>query len=223
MIAERFRTIVLATDNPHKVTELSSLLAALSAPVEVLPRPEWLDDVDETGTTFVANADLKAIAVANAVGEWALADDSGLEVDALNGAPGVRSARFAADMATTERGGTPSSGNSTDEANRRALSDRLTEAGVGFRRSARFRCALALADPSGRVALRAEGAVEGEIITEQRGDGGFGYDPMFVPDDGDGSTFAEMDSDAKAAISHRGRALAELIRIIEASGWPEDT
>jgi XTP/dITP diphosphohydrolase len=82
----------------------------LSAPVEVLPRPEWLDDVDETGTTFVANADLKAIAVANAVGEWALADDSGLEVDALNGAPGVRSARFAADMATTERGGTPSSG-----------------------------------------------------------------------------------------------------------------
>ena len=84
MIAERSRTIVLATDNPHKVMELSSLLAALSVPVEVLPRPEWLDDVDETGTTFVANADLKAIAVASAVGEWALADDSGLEVDALN-------------------------------------------------------------------------------------------------------------------------------------------
>ena len=150
-----------------------------------------------------------------------MADDSGLEVDALNGAPGVRSARFAADVAAAECGGTARAGNSTDEANRRALRARLLTPGGDARRSARFRCALALANPSGHVVLRAEGVVEGRIVTELRGAGGFGYDPMFVPVDGDGSTFAEMETAAKAAISHRGRALAELLGRLRTDGWPE--
>ena len=93
--------------------------------------------------------------------------------------------------------------------------------GGDARRSARFRCALALANPSGHVVLRAEGVVEGRIVTELRGAGGFGYDPMFVPVDGDGSTFAEMETAAKAAISHRGRALAELLERLRTDGWPE--
>lgn len=229
MNAQRPTVVVLATDNAHKVVELSALLAALAAPVEVRPRPEWVGEVDETGATFAANADLKAVAVAGAVGEWALADDSGLEVDALGGAPGVRSARFAADLAA---GGSVGDGSaeaalnptdrpdSIDAANRRALSTQLAAAGGDDRPSARFRCALALADPEGVVRLRTEGLVEGRITREQRGDGGFGYDPMFVPDDGDGSTFAEMDRAAKAAISHRGRALRALVQHLDSSGWP---
>ena len=218
MSVQRPRIIVLATDNPHKVVELRGMLAALSAPVEVRSRPGWVDDVDETGTTFAANADLKAIAVAGAVGEWSLADDSGLEVDALGGAPGVRSARYAADLAAAD-GGAVVGGNSTDEANRLALSARLAALGVAGEPTARFRCALTLADPDGRVVMRTEGVVEGRIVSRARGDGGFGYDPMFVPNDGDGSTFAQMDPDAKAAISHRGRALAELLARLDAAGW----
>ena len=211
--------IVLATDNPNKVVELADLLAALSVPIDVRPRPNWVAEVEETGTTFVANADLKATAVARAVGQWALADDSGLEVDVLNGAPGVRSARFAADLAAAAGGVAAASGNSTDEDNRQALIARLAALEATPRPSARFRCALSLADPQGEVALRAEGVVEGRLTTRPLGDAGFGYDPMFIPDDGDGSTFAQMDPSAKAAISHRGRALGGLISLLESSGW----
>lgn len=213
------KVIVLATDNPNKVVELADLMTALSVPIDVRPRPGWVAEVDETGTTFVANADLKATAVASAVGQWALADDSGLEVDVLSGAPGVRSARFAADLAVAAGGAAAASDNSTDEDNRQALIARMTALEAEPRPSARFRCALSLAGPDGEVALRAEGVVEGRITTRPLGDAGFGYDPMFIPDEGDGSTFAQMGPSAKAAISHRGRALGELIKAMESSGW----
>lgn len=228
MSSERTTVLVLATANPNKVDELRELLATLPVPVEVRARPEWLGEVDETGATFAANADLKAVAVATSLGHWALADDSGLEVDALGGAPGVRSARFAADLAERanaegNRLAGPISADgptSIDEANRRALCAELERLTGDVARSARFRCALSLADPSGVVRSRAEGVVEGWITPTERGDGGFGYDPVFVPDDGDGSTFAEMGRSAKAAISHRGRALSALVAGLLSAGWP---
>lgn len=226
-------TLVLATANPNKVAELVELLADL--PVDVVGRPDHVAEVEETGTTFAVNADLKAVAVARAVGCWALADDSGFETDALDGVPGVRSARFAADLiasgdltdadlatSTTLDAlprTTPAGPDPEDEANRRALAVMLGRRPNDVDR-ARFRCALSLADPAGDVRLRSEGVVEGRVITAGRGTLGFGYDPMFVPDDGDGATFAEMSRSAKAAISHRGRALAALVEAMESTGWP---
>lgn len=229
----RSTALVLATANPNKVTELAELLAALSGDVEVRARPVWVAEVEETGTTFVANSDLKAQAVAAAVGEWALADDSGFEVDALDGAPGVRSARFGADLLAAGRftqadladrsersASIGDAARSDDELNRRALAAMLSNLSPGSSDAARFRCALSLADPSGEVRLRTEGVAEGRVIVRSRGEAGFGYDPMFVPADGGGATFAEMSRSAKAAISHRGRALAELVDAMRAVNWP---
>jgi XTP/dITP diphosphohydrolase len=223
-VAPEVTRLVLATANPNKVTELAELLAALPRDIEVLARPQWVAEVAETGTTFEANADLKAVAVAGAVGEWALADDSGLEVDALGGAPGVRSARYAADLAalgdTWDGTGNGVTAESEDEANRRALAAKLASRPGASSDRSRFRCALSLADPTGKVWLRADGVVEGRVVTTCRGENGFGYDPMFVPDDGDGATFAEMSRAEKASISHRGRALTALIRTMASHGWP---
>lgn len=159
------RRLLLASGNPGKRVELRALLRGL--PVEVVSRPD-LPDVAETGETFVENAILKARATATWSGEWALADDSGLEVDVLDGAPGVLSRRYAGPDATDA------------ERNARLLAEL---AGVPDpRRTARFRCAVALAAPDGRV-WTAEGTCEGDIAHAPRGEHGFGYDPIFcLPD-----------------------------------------
>ena len=181
--------LVLASANPDKVREIRELLDGF----EVLPRPADLPDVDETGETLEENARLKAVAVAEATGEAAVSDDTGLEVAALDGAPGVRTARFAGEGATYAD-------------NVAKLLAVLT--GVADRR-ARFRTVAFVRFPDGRE-VAAEGAVDGVIAEEPRGSEGFGYDPVFVPLEGDGRTFAEMVGEEKHALSHRGRAFRAL-------------
>ena len=181
------RPLVIASGNAGKVREFAALLADL--PLEVRPQPLDLE-VQETGTTFAANAQLKAEAVAKATGCWALADDSGLEVEALGGAPGVFSARYAPSDA--ER-----------------IARLLAELDAAPNRRAAFVAALALADPDGVVQLAVEGRCEGLIAEAPRGEGGFGYDPVFLVPELD-LTFAEMDKATKARIGHRGRAFAAL-------------
>ncbi|MFY9251575.1 MAG: RdgB/HAM1 family non-canonical purine NTP pyrophosphatase [Vulcanococcus sp.] len=185
-------TLVIASGNAGKVREFAQLLEDLG--LDTQPQPGGIE-VEETGSTFAANARLKAEAVAQATGQWALADDSGLSVDALGGVPGVHSARYAA----------------TDAARIERLLQELNDAGAldPEARSARFTAALALADPSGRVVLEVEGHCPGQILMERRGDGGFGYDPVFfVPEVQ--LTFAEMPKALKADVGHRGRAFAAL-------------
>ena len=189
--------LVIASGNAGKVREFAALLAGLG--LEIRPQPEGLE-VEETGLTFGENARLKAIAVARASGCWALADDSGLAVDALDGAPGVHSARYAA--SDPER--IARLLNELADANRQRAA-----AGLAAQRSARFTAALALADPSGNLRLEVEGHCPGEILETPRGSGGFGYDPVFlVPETG--LSFAEMDKATKARLGHRGRAFALL-------------
>ena len=191
------KTLVIASGNAGKIREFASLLAGLN--LEIQPQPEGLE-VEETGDTFAANARLKAIAVALATGQWALADDSGLAVTALGGAPGVQSARYAdSDPARIARLLA-----ALDGANQERL-----QAGLAPDRSARFSAALALANPAGEVVLEVEGHCPGTILEAPRGSGGFGYDPVFwVPETG--QTFAEMDRALKGRIGHRGRAFALL-------------
>ncbi|MEM9033048.1 MAG: RdgB/HAM1 family non-canonical purine NTP pyrophosphatase [Actinomycetota bacterium] len=189
--------LVMASANPKKVAEIGEILADW----DIAPRPADLADVDETEPDFIGNARLKAVAVCEAAGLPALADDSGIEVAALDGAPGVRSARFA---------GEPSD----DAANRRLLLERLD--GVEDRR-ARFRSVVMVRFPDGRE-LITEGTVDGVIAHAERGEHGFGYDSLFVPDEGDGATFAEMDPAAKHAMSHRGRALRSLVELLGHEG-----
>ncbi len=192
--------IVLASANPKKVAELAAILADLDVrtaagdPVELVPRPEEVPEVVEDAPDFVGNARLKAVALADATGEVALADDSGLVVDALGGAPGVRSARYAGEDAS-------------DADNVERL---LAELSGVADRSARFVCVLVVRAPGGDE-LVVDGRVEGRIAMSPVGDAGFGYDPVFEPAEGDGRTFAEMDAAEKSAISHRGRALRSLV------------
>jgi XTP/dITP diphosphohydrolase len=184
--------LVIASGNAGKVREFGTLLADLE--LHTQPQPEGLE-VEETGTTFAANARLKAQAVALATGQWALADDSGLSVEALGGAPGVQSARYA----------------KSDAARIARLLQELAQAGAlsPTARSARFTAALALANPNGAIVLEVEGHCPGQILEAPRGEGGFGYDPVFfVPEAG--LTFAEMPRDLKAKLGHRGRAFALL-------------
>jgi XTP/dITP diphosphohydrolase len=190
------RRLVCASANPDKVSEINEILASCGVILE--PRPAAVPDVEEDAETLEGNARLKAVAIATATGIAALADDTGLEVDALNGAPGVRSARYA---------GEPSD----SLANIEKLLNELQLAGANTpqERRARFRTVVLVRWPDGSETI-AEGVVSGVIASALRGSGGFGYDPVFVPDDGDGRTFAEMDSTEKHAISHRGRALRAL-------------
>ena len=181
------KTLVIASGNAGKIREFEGLLKAL--PVNVRPQPEGLE-VEETGTTFAANARLKAIAVARATGEWALADDSGLSVDALDGAPGVHSARFA--PTDPER-----------------IARLLTALNGSSQRKAHFCAALCIAAPDGRVLLEVEGRCQGQITRTARGEQGFGYDPIFEVD-GTELTFAEMPLAEKKQHGHRGRAFAAL-------------
>ena len=185
------RRVTLATANPDKARELAALLEGF----DVVSRPPDLADVEETADTLEGNARLKAEAVMRATGELAVADDTGLEVDALGGRPGVYAARYAGPGATYAD-------------NVAKLLDELAGVPVGQRR-ARFRTVAVAVFGDGRT-LVAEGAVEGAIVDGPRGKGGFGYDSVFVPTGGDGRTFAEMTQAEKAAVSHRGRALRSL-------------
>ena len=186
---------VLATANPDKAAEITRILRDAGAPVELAPRPADVPEVEETGATLEANARLKAVGLATATGLPAIADDTGLEVDALGGAPGVYSARFAGPDATYADNCT-------------LLLRRLDGVPPG-RRTARFATVALARWPDGREAA-ALGTVEGTIADAAHGEGGFGYDPVFVPTEGDGRTFAEMTADEKHAISHRGRAFRTL-------------
>lgn len=185
--------LVLATANPDKTREVAALLAGQ---FEVVPRPATLGEVDETEDTLEGNARLKARAVMAAAGEPAVAEDTGLEVEALDGRPGVRSARYAGDDA----------GYADNVAK---LLKELEDLPPGTTRRACFRTVALAAFPDGPEVV-AEGVVEGDISEAPRGAGGFGYDSVFVPDDGDGRTFAEMTQEEKAEISHRGRAFRSL-------------
>lgn len=185
------REVVCATANPHKVEEMAAIFAGV---VRLLPRPSDVSDIDETGITLEDNACLKARTIASHVGADAMADDTGLEIDALDGEPGVRSARYAGDDAN-------------DAANRALVLSRLK---VVNNRRARFRTVIAVATATGECTT-VVGECLGTIASEERGTNGFGYDSIFIPDDGDGRTFAEMTADEKNKISHRARALAALL------------
>lgn len=184
---------VLASANPDKAAEIAAILDGL----DLVPRPPEVPDVEESGETLEDNARLKAVALAEATGLPAIADDTGLEVAALGGAPGVYSARYAGPGATYA-------------SNCAKLLSELTGAAD---RSARFRTVALVRFPDGRE-LVAEGAVDGRIAPFARGEGGFGYDPVFVPDEGDGRTFAEMSAAEKHAVSHRGRAFRALAKLL---------
>ena len=186
--------LVCASANVHKVEEMNALLTDI---VHLVPRPAELGEVHETGSTLLENAVIKAEAVAAFAHADAIADDTGLEVDALDGAPGVWSARFA---------GEPLS----DARNRALLLERL--AGV-VNRSARFRTVLAIVRADGTV-IHADGTCNGTIALAERGDNGFGYDSVFIPNDGDGRTFAELSSDEKNTLSHRARAVVALRELL---------
>jgi XTP/dITP diphosphohydrolase len=200
--------LVIASGNAGKIREFAHLLASL--PLAVRPQPEGLE-VEETGSSFAANARLKAEAVARATGHWALADDSGLAVAALGGAPGVQSARYADNDAARIARLLKELG----EADRRRQ-----EQGLPSDRRAAFVAALAVADPTGAIRLEVEGHCDGLILQSPQGDGGFGYDPVFfVPSEGLG--YAEMDKGLKARLGHRGRAFAHLEpRLRELLGAP---
>jgi len=183
------KLLVVATGNPGKLREMQAYLA--DSGWELALKPEDLD-VEETGETFAENAGLKASIIAKVTGNWAIADDSGLRVDALNGDPGVYSARY---------------GNTDAERIERLL----RELGDQENRQARFVCAIAVANPQGEiVVIQSEGVCHGEILFSPAGDGGFGYDPVFyVPEQQ--LTFAQMRTDLKKSISHRGHALKALL------------
>jgi len=193
--------LALATRNEHKIREILEIcrdwpvrwVTANGADASGWP------DVEETGDTYLDNALLKARAVSGAFGFPAVADDSGIEVDALGGAPGPRSARFAGP-------------NATDEENLHRLLDRVRDV-PDEERTARYRAVAACAWPDGRSTW-AEGVCEGSLVLEPRGSGGFGYDPMFVPD-GESRTMAELRSAEKHAVSHRGRAFRALRTLLD--------
>ncbi len=182
----------MASANPDKVEEIALLMADVA---HILPRPAEVPDVIEDADTLEGNARLKAVAICNATGLPAIADDTGLEIDHLEGAPGVYTARFAGENATY----------ADNVAKTLAVLRGVPEGD----RTARFRTVALLRFPDGRE-LIGEGVVEGKIAREATGDGGFGYDPIFVPDEGQGLSFAQMHPNTKHAISHRGRALRAL-------------
>ena len=188
--------LVSASANPDKVAEIRTILH--DAGIELEPRPDGLPEVVEDADTLEGNARLKATAIGEFCGEAAVSDDTGLEVVALHGEPGVRSARYAGERATYED-------------NVRKLLAELRRVGAAdwSDRRARFRTVALVRFPDGRE-LVTEGVVDGHIAARPRGATGFGYDPVFVPDEGEGRTFAEMTAADKHAISHRGRAFRAL-------------
>lgn len=193
------KKIVLASHNSGKIKEISSLLAPYQ--IEVVSAVDLdLPDIEETGTTFEENARQKAIGLSKLSGEYCLADDSGLCVDALGGRPGVYSARYAPNR-------------DFDKGIEKLL--REIDETHSNNRNAHFSCVMALAHPHTLECQIFEGRVDGHLLKQKKGQGGFGYDPIFVPDDGDGRTFAEMKAEEKSKISHRGRALSQFVRSLE--------
>ncbi|MGH1393645.1 MAG: RdgB/HAM1 family non-canonical purine NTP pyrophosphatase [Trichormus sp.] len=180
--------LIVATSNPGKLREMQAYLKDIGWELQL--KPEELE-IEETGDTFAENACLKASQIAQATGHWAIADDSGLQVDALNGAPGVYSARY---------------GKSDSDRIERLLRELRSE----VNRKAQFVCVVAIASPDGNIAIQVEGICSGEILHAPRGDGGFGYDPIFyVPEKQ--LTFAEMTPELKKSVSHRGKAFFTLL------------
>jgi XTP/dITP diphosphohydrolase len=189
--------LLVATSNPGKLVEIREIVAGI--PLELVSlRDLRLPPPPETGDTFHANAAQKATISARQSGLWSLADDSGLCVEALGGAPGVHSARYA----------------STDD-ERRAKLLRALQAVPEQKRGAHFFCAVALSPPDGERILQAEGRVDGSIALQERGTNGFGYDPIFLPAETPGQTLAELASAEKNRLSHRGRALQRLRPVLE--------
>jgi XTP/dITP diphosphohydrolase len=192
------KKMIVATGNPGKLREIQEYLTNFDFSLQL--KPDDLD-VEETGDTFIANACLKASQVAKALGEWAIADDSGLEVEALGGSPGIYSARYG-------------------KTDRDRIARLLKELGERENRRARFVCAIAIARPDGAIAALVEGTCQGEILQQPCGVEGFGYDPIFyVPQYQ--QTFAQMKPEVKRQVSHRGRAFAELLpqlRELESDG-----
>jgi XTP/dITP diphosphohydrolase len=211
--------LVLASANPDKAKEIASVLSA-ELDVDLVPRPADVPDVVEDGETLLDNARLKAQALVAATGVAAVADDTGLEVDALGGAPGVFSARYAGEDATY-----------ADNV-AKLLRELAASRDEGGARRARFKTIALAAFPDGSE-VWAEGVMDGTIATAPRGENGFGYDPVFVPDGpdgmegedgGDGRTFAEMTAGEKDAMSHRGRAFRALaVRLAEQTAREETT
>ena len=183
------QVLVIASGNAGKIREFTNLLA--DHRLEIQPQPKGLN-VEETGSSFAENARIKASVVASATGQWVLADDSGLSVAALNGAPGVHSARYA----------------ENDAARIARLLNEL-EASRSVDRSAEFTAALAVADPNGTIRIEVEGNCPGMILYKPRGVGGFGYDPVFYLPELD-QTFAEMSKTTKNRVGHRGRAFSAI-------------
>lgn len=181
------KKLVVATGNPGKIREMQKYLQDFD--VELALKPPEID-IEETGDTFMANARLKAIQTAKALRAWSIADDSGLMVTALNGQPGIYSARYG----------------KTDQERIERL---LTELGDNEDRCAQFVCAIAIANPQGEVVIETEGICEGKILTEMQGEGGFGYDPVFYVPSAQ-QTFAQMSPELKRQYSHRGIAFANL-------------
>jgi XTP/dITP diphosphohydrolase len=185
--------LVVATGNPGKLREMQEYLTGMDWELQL--KPDEID-VEETGTTFLANACLKASVVAKATGQWAIADDSGLAVDGLDGAPGVFSARYGE--------------TDTDRIDRV-----LRELGPNGDRQAQFICALVVAQPDGTIVIQEEGICRGEILKQRQGQGGFGYDPIFyVP--AEQQTFAQMSPELKHRASHRGQAFALVLPQLKA-------
>lgn len=192
--------LVCATANPHKVAEIAEIL---NGAIELLPRPTSIADVVEDAGTLEGNARLKALAVCGATGMAAVSDDTGLFVDALAGAPGVDTAYYAGPTATYAQ-------------NRAKL---LTAMDGIANRAARFRTVVIVVWPDGDE-LVVEGVCEGAIATSELGDRGFGYDPLFVPDEGGGKSFSQLTEVEKNAISHRGRAFRNLLAQLQARAEP---
>lgn len=187
------RTLVVATRNPGKLREIRRILSDLPLRLASLAEFPEAPPVEEDGSSYRENAEKKARAAARQTGCWAMGEDSGIEVDALGGRPGIHSARYA--------GG--------DRENNARLLHELQEV-PGERRTARYRCVIVVVDEAGRERAFAEGTCEGRIGREEKGNGGFGYDPLFVLPDRGGRTMAEVGDDIKNQISHRARALERL-------------
>lgn len=191
--------ILVGTKNRGKVGELRKLLAGVPVELRSLDDFENVVEPEETGETFAENADLKAVYYSEKTGFAALADDSGLEVSALNGAPGVYSARYAGKDSTNA------------EKIARLLAE--LEGSDSADRSARFVCVISLTDEKGELIFRAEGVCDGTIADEPRGENGFGYDPIFIPE-GFEKTFGELSNEVKSRLSHRGKAIEKIIRFL---------
>jgi XTP/dITP diphosphohydrolase len=203
------RILVMGTCNRKKLGELLHLLAPLGIELRSLDDFPQSCEVEESGTTFAENAALKAVVQAKHLGQWVLGEDSGLSVDALNGAPGVYSARFSAP-------------DPTDEKNNSLLLERLRDVPLE-KRTAHYTCHATLADPQGNIQADVEAYCHGRIRFERVGTGGFGYDPMFEVVEY-GKTFGELPVEVKAEISHRAQAMRQLIpqlrSLIESGAWP---